>query len=117
MLFVSHNLPAILSLCNRAILLQVGQLQAEGRPSQIVQRYQENQAVESVCRTLALAYHQVAELPPARNYWRSQRPIRRIPGFLTTAQPGLPARPPVIGCRAARRPGAGPLGRPLAIAP
>jgi lipopolysaccharide transport system ATP-binding protein len=44
-LFVSHNLPAILSLCNRTILLQAGRLLAEGVPSQIVQRYQENQAV------------------------------------------------------------------------
>jgi lipopolysaccharide transport system ATP-binding protein len=39
-LFVSHNLDAVLSLCNRAILIERGQLTENGNPSEIVSIYQ-----------------------------------------------------------------------------
>jgi lipopolysaccharide transport system ATP-binding protein len=38
-LFVSHSMPAVLSLCSRAVLLQAGHLVDQGSPSHIVQRY------------------------------------------------------------------------------
>lgn len=38
-LFVSHNMPAILSLCNRVLLLDRGKLVTQGSPPQIVQHY------------------------------------------------------------------------------
>jgi lipopolysaccharide transport system ATP-binding protein len=41
-LFVSHNMPTILSLCNRVLLLRGGRLVAEGPPSRTVQEYLES---------------------------------------------------------------------------
>ncbi|MFN2509879.1 MAG: ABC transporter ATP-binding protein [Pyrinomonadaceae bacterium] len=38
-LFVSHNLPAITRLCKRAILLEAGQVVADGEPHTVVNRY------------------------------------------------------------------------------
>lgn len=38
-LFVSHNMPAIRTLCTRAILIDRGILQYEGEPAQVVQHY------------------------------------------------------------------------------
>lgn len=38
-LFVSHNLPAIQSLCSRAILLQDGRVSADGTVDRIIQEY------------------------------------------------------------------------------
>jgi lipopolysaccharide transport system ATP-binding protein len=38
-LFVSHNMPAILSLCDRVLLLDHGKLVDQGTPSNIVQHY------------------------------------------------------------------------------
>jgi len=38
-LFVSHNLPAIKNLCNRAILLDAGTIEREGDAAQVVQYY------------------------------------------------------------------------------
>ena len=38
-LFVSHNMAAVQSLCHRAIQLDHGRLVAEGKPSDIVERY------------------------------------------------------------------------------
>lgn len=38
-LFVSHNMEAIQSLCNRAIWLDQGQMMAEGRPTSVVSHY------------------------------------------------------------------------------
>jgi len=38
-LFVSHNMPAVVSLCDRALLLESGKLAAEGSPASIVQQY------------------------------------------------------------------------------
>jgi len=38
-LFVSHNISAILSLCERALLLDNGKLVSQGSPSSVVQRY------------------------------------------------------------------------------
>ena len=37
--FVSHNLPAITRLCKRAVLLERGQLVADGQPQEVVNRY------------------------------------------------------------------------------
>ncbi len=38
-LFVSHNMPAITRLCKRAILLEAGQVVADGEPHTVVNRY------------------------------------------------------------------------------
>jgi len=38
-LFVSHNLGAVQSLCTRAILLESGQMQMDGEPHEVVGRY------------------------------------------------------------------------------
>ena len=38
-LFVSHNLGAVQSLCNRAILLKGGKVQADGEPHEVVRQY------------------------------------------------------------------------------
>jgi lipopolysaccharide transport system ATP-binding protein len=38
-LFVSHNMPALLNLCNKAILLQSGKFQNMGKADEIVQEY------------------------------------------------------------------------------
>ncbi|OLE54029.1 MAG: hypothetical protein AUG51_10420 [Acidobacteria bacterium 13_1_20CM_3_53_8] len=38
-LFVSHNMPAVLRLCNRVILLDQGQLLADGSPQQVTRQY------------------------------------------------------------------------------
>jgi lipopolysaccharide transport system ATP-binding protein len=37
--FVSHNLPAVVRLCKRAVLLEGGRVTAEGRPQEVVNRY------------------------------------------------------------------------------
>ncbi|MDT7778282.1 MAG: lipopolysaccharide transport system ATP-binding protein [Acidobacteriota bacterium] len=37
--FVSHNLPAITRLCKRAVLLEAGQVVAEGSPQEVVNHY------------------------------------------------------------------------------
>jgi lipopolysaccharide transport system ATP-binding protein len=42
-LFVSHHMPAILSLCNRAIHLNHGRIIGEGAPTTIVQQYLEKE--------------------------------------------------------------------------
>jgi lipopolysaccharide transport system ATP-binding protein len=39
-LFVSHNMTAVRSLCSRAMLLRSGQLVADGSPDEIIQTYQ-----------------------------------------------------------------------------
>src|SRR5207249_2407134 len=38
-LFVSHNMAAVLSLCNRALLVQGGRLQADGPVADVVAEY------------------------------------------------------------------------------
>src|SRR5690349_4378055 len=38
-LFVSHNLNFITALCNKAVLLQSGQIAAEGKPSEVLGQY------------------------------------------------------------------------------
>lgn len=38
-LMVSHNLPTIINLCRRAILLQKGQITADGNPQDVAQEY------------------------------------------------------------------------------
>lgn len=38
-LFVSHNMPAVLRLCDRAILLDEGEIVADGPPRQVLRRY------------------------------------------------------------------------------
>jgi lipopolysaccharide transport system ATP-binding protein len=47
-LFVSHNMPAVISLCSRALLLENGNLVAEGSPASIVQQYLEKEMSTSV---------------------------------------------------------------------
>jgi lipopolysaccharide transport system ATP-binding protein len=42
-LFVSHNLPTVERLCGRAILLSGGSIIAEGKPSEVIARYVEDQ--------------------------------------------------------------------------
>jgi lipopolysaccharide transport system ATP-binding protein len=38
-LFISHNLPSVLNLCDRAILLSGGRIAASGTPSEVVRSY------------------------------------------------------------------------------
>jgi lipopolysaccharide transport system ATP-binding protein len=42
-LFVSHNMPAIQSLCHRALWLEQGRIMDEGPPADLVQRYLESE--------------------------------------------------------------------------
>lgn len=46
-LFVSHNLPSIQTLCNRVILLTRGEIQAIGTPHNIIQQYLGGSGIES----------------------------------------------------------------------
>jgi lipopolysaccharide transport system ATP-binding protein len=41
LVFVSHNLPAVLDLCSRAIVLQRGEVLFDGEPARAVQQYRE----------------------------------------------------------------------------
>lgn len=45
--FVSHNLSFVQQLCNRALMLQHGQLIADGPPAQVVSSYLERNAVQA----------------------------------------------------------------------
>src|SRR5439155_20096937 len=47
-LFVSHNMPTVLSLCDRTLLLKAGRLVDEGPPPRIVQRYLASVAANAV---------------------------------------------------------------------
>lgn len=47
-LFVSHNMSALLSLCNRAILLERGQLKMDGPVEAVVNKYLENREKTNV---------------------------------------------------------------------
>lgn len=40
-IYVTHNIPSVVQLCQRAILLQEGQIKSEGRPKDIVNMYYE----------------------------------------------------------------------------
>jgi ABC-type polysaccharide/polyol phosphate transport system ATPase subunit len=46
-IFVSHNLRAVVELCDRAIYLDEGQVQATGRPAEVVERYVRRAAAEA----------------------------------------------------------------------
>jgi lipopolysaccharide transport system ATP-binding protein len=54
-LFVSHNMAAIKTLCSRAVLLEAGKVVASGNPEQVVARYlsgaEEHRAVDLESRT------------------------------------------------------------------
>jgi lipopolysaccharide transport system ATP-binding protein len=52
-LFVSHNMPAVLRLCDRAILLEQGSVTAEGPAPEIVRRYLRSDAGTSAERVWA----------------------------------------------------------------
>jgi len=49
-LFVSHNMGAVLNLCSRAILLQAGAIQAHGVPSEVIAAHLQSAAPASVMR-------------------------------------------------------------------
>ena len=55
-LFVSHNLAAITSLCSRAILLESGQVKMEGSANEVVARYLSDSSSSEVT-TIDLATH------------------------------------------------------------
>jgi lipopolysaccharide transport system ATP-binding protein len=46
-IFVSHNLKAVVELCDRVIYLEEGHVQAMGRPSEVVDRYVRRAAAEA----------------------------------------------------------------------
>ena len=46
-IFVSHNLKAIAELCDRALYLDAGHVQATGRPSEVIDRYVRRAAAEA----------------------------------------------------------------------
>ncbi len=47
-IFVSHNLKAVVELCDRAIYLEEGHVQATGRPGEVVDRYVRRAAAEAL---------------------------------------------------------------------
>lgn len=49
-LFVSHNMPAVTRLCDRAILIQEGQLVRDGRSDHVMSAYLHSGAGTSACR-------------------------------------------------------------------
>lgn len=51
--FVSHNMPAVLRLCSRAILLDRGEIAADGAPSQITRLYLHSNSGSPAERTWA----------------------------------------------------------------
>jgi len=46
-LFVSHNMGAVLSLCSTSILLSAGRVESQGKPSAIVSSYLKNRSLRS----------------------------------------------------------------------
>ncbi|HRH44919.1 MAG TPA: polysaccharide ABC transporter ATP-binding protein [Pyrinomonadaceae bacterium] len=50
-LFVSHNMGTILQLCKHCILLEKGKVLAEGPPSEIVEKYYNNEKTHSYTKT------------------------------------------------------------------
>jgi lipopolysaccharide transport system ATP-binding protein len=48
-LFVSHNMAAVSSLCNRAILLNSGQINSDGPTDEILSMYLDNQNNQGIC--------------------------------------------------------------------
>lgn len=49
-LFVSHNMSAIKSMCNRAILLKEGKILADGPPDEVVSQYLQSVRVDTLIR-------------------------------------------------------------------
>jgi ABC-type polysaccharide/polyol phosphate transport system ATPase subunit len=49
-LFVSHNIAAVLTMCNRAILLETGRMIMDATPREVVQRYQPSYLAKSETR-------------------------------------------------------------------
>jgi hypothetical protein len=49
-LFVSHNLPTVLRLCSRSLLLDAGRLVANGRSSEVIQTYLQTKALGTDAR-------------------------------------------------------------------
>lgn len=47
-LFVSHNLEAIKSICERVIYLEKGKIKVQGRPTDVIRRYLKDFAKESI---------------------------------------------------------------------
>jgi lipopolysaccharide transport system ATP-binding protein len=104
-LFVSHNMPAVISLCDRAMLLESGQLIAEGSPESIVQQYLEKEMATSIIPldqrqdrmgdgTARLEYLQIESTDPDKIIrsgsrlkltigYRSDRPVQR-PQFVVS---------------------------------
>ena len=86
-LFVSHNMPTVIHLCQRAMLIKEGKLAAEGPPEDIVRfYYDENRGTESdVCDLMALnrtAWINGGAVPPVSSHdYRTHRslgdPLRR----------------------------------------
>lgn len=50
-LFVSHNMPAVVRLCSRGLLLEAGQVVADGRADEVAARYLSNAADGGTGRT------------------------------------------------------------------
>ncbi len=55
-LFVSHSLGTVERLCNRAVLLDKGSIIAEGRPSEVINRYLQSQFPENGSATTLLGH-------------------------------------------------------------
>ncbi len=81
-LFVSHNLPAVAALCDRAIYLKNGHLEAMGQTAPILQRYKDDAAL-AVEATATPAHrrgsgtHRIATLTPLA----TEQPARAPLGF------------------------------------
>lgn len=77
-LFVSHNMPSIESLCDRAILLQDGQIAMEGEPAIVTQKYLRRESF-SLQAEIALRDHD--------GRTNSSRPILRSMTFFDGENP------------------------------
>jgi teichoic acid transport system ATP-binding protein len=50
-LFVSHDLNVIEKFCDRAILLEKGEIKAQGEPDVVIAQYQENMELTKMVHT------------------------------------------------------------------
>lgn len=59
--FVSHNLWAVTSFCQRAILLQAGKIAAEGNPAEVVNTYRDQERQDLVNKTKKLLEENIVD--------------------------------------------------------
>jgi lipopolysaccharide transport system ATP-binding protein len=132
-LFVSHNMPSVLRLCDRLILLEQGRVVADGRPDEVVGRYLtshsgstaervwkefEGSPGDSIARLRAVrvldgmgALSEVVDVGDAfvleMEYWKLERAERAVPEFRFLNEEGVCL---FTSCSFDRLPEPGPSG-------